>query len=98
MTNRHYPKDPLFPSPADENVPQYSAAAIEKELVSCARSVLIRDLHELMYELSYLEINYPMKDLYMSTSIFEVDSSKPVFWNLRSPGKSKVPYYFTIFI
>jgi hypothetical protein len=96
MKTRHYPKEPLFSSPADESIPQYLAAAIEKELVSCGRSVYMGDLHELMYELSYLRVNYPMKFFYLSTSIFEVDGSKPVIWNFRNPGNSKVPYYFRL--
>jgi hypothetical protein len=96
MKNRHYPKKPLFPSPVDESIPQYSAAAIEKELVSCGRSVYMGDLHELTYELSYLRVNYPMKGFYLSTSSFEVDGSKPVIWNFRNPGKSKVPHYFRL--
>jgi hypothetical protein len=36
--NRHYPKDPEFPSPGVETIPNYLDAAFENELVSCGRS------------------------------------------------------------
>jgi hypothetical protein len=94
--NRHYPKDPKFTPTESDAIPLYADAAVEKELVACERSVLMGNLREVRYELSYLKTYYPRKHFYISNDTFETKGSNPMVWNFRNGGKSKVPHYFKL--
>jgi hypothetical protein len=94
--NRHYPKNPNLQLPTYGKLPFYSSVAIEKELIACERSVLMGDTKELIYELSYLMVNYPKKGFYLSEDTFETGWSSPVVWSFSNGGMSRVPMYFQL--
>jgi hypothetical protein len=92
--NRHYPKDPKFSKSELAEIPVYTAAAIEKELVACGRSIFIGDGKAINAELAYLKTNYPRKHFYASNDTFESGWSTPIVWIFSDSGNSKVPFYF----
>jgi hypothetical protein len=96
--NRHCPRDPELPNKHERTLKFYMAAAVEKELVACNRSIFMGDANELKYELSYLTTNYPAKGFYMPDDTFENGGSSPVLWEFMRAGMSKVPLYFKLLI
>jgi hypothetical protein len=96
--NRHSPRDPEFLNNEKQLMELYSAAAIEKELVACNRSIFMGDSRELKYELSYLIANHPTKGFYMPEETFENGGSNPVLWGFINVGRSKVVRYFKLLI
>jgi hypothetical protein len=96
--NRHCPRDPEFGNKDEQTIKFYLAAAVEKELVACNRSILMGEANELKYELSYLIVNYPTKRFYMPEDTFENGGSSPVLWEFLEAGMSKVPHYFRLLI
>jgi hypothetical protein len=94
--NRHYPKDPQFSKQEIDKIPIYTAAAIEKELVACERSIFVGEYKDVITELSYLKTNYPRKHFYISNDTFEGGWSTPVVWIFRNSGSSKFPRYFQL--
>jgi hypothetical protein len=93
-SKRHYPNDPKFVMPGDQDIPLYLDAAIEKEIVDCKQSVFIGNKDDLRYELDYLRTYYPKAGLYLSNDTFEKGDLKPNLWVFDNAGKSAVPYYF----
>jgi hypothetical protein len=57
--HRHYPKPPNFPKSEESKVLRYMEAAVEKELVSCEKSIFVGDAKDVRTELGYLKENYP---------------------------------------
>jgi hypothetical protein len=96
--NRHCPRDPEFRNTDEQTIKLYLAAAVEKELVACNRSIFMGEAKELKYELSYLIANYPTKGFYTPEDTFENGGSSPVVWEFTKVGTSKVPLYFKLLI
>jgi hypothetical protein len=96
--NRHYPKDPKFSNSDLDKIPIYSAAAIEKELVACGRSIFVGERKETSSELFYLQTNYPRRHFYISNDTFEAGWSTPILWIFMNTGNSKVPQYFKLLL
>jgi hypothetical protein len=66
--HRHYPKPPNFPKSEESNVLRYMEAAVEKELVSCEKSIFIGDAKDVRTELRYLKENYPQIRFYVGNN------------------------------
>jgi hypothetical protein len=96
--NQHYPKNPKLQTQIIQMVRFYPAVAIEKELMACERSILMGDTEELLYELSYLKVNYPNKGFYLSKETFETGWSTPVIWSFSNAGMSRIPMYFQLLV
>jgi hypothetical protein len=96
--NQHYPKAPNLQTIRVEMVRFYPAVAIEKELITCEKSILMGDTEELHYELSYLKVNYPKKGFYLSKETFETGWSTPVIWSFSNVGMSRIPTYFQLLV
>jgi hypothetical protein len=91
--HRHYPKDPQFPSSKAGLIQHYRAAAVEKELTACGKSIFIADLKELGPELDYLQTNYPDRTFYRGNSTIEQGRRKKVFWNYSLGGNRVLAHY-----
>jgi hypothetical protein len=77
---RHYPRDPRFPRSKQGSIQHLMAAAVEKEIVDCGRSVFIAELNELRAELLYLQRNYPERTFYVGNGTIESGEMQKLLW------------------
>jgi hypothetical protein len=93
LKHRHYPRDPDFPNSKNGLIRHYMAAAVEKEIVACGKSIFIADLNELRAELLYLNRNYPDRLFYVGKGSIEDGSLRKVFWDYRFYGNPITAQY-----
>jgi hypothetical protein len=79
--HRHYPREPKFSNSKNVFIDQYMAAAVEKEIVACGRSIFIAESNELQAELRYLQRNYPERTFYVGNGTIEQGTRRKLFWN-----------------
>jgi hypothetical protein len=91
--HRHYPRDPQFPSSKEGLIQHFMAAAVEKEMVDCGRSVFISELTELRAELLYLKRNYPEKTFYAGIGTIESGGMQKMFWEYYPNGNPILAQY-----
>jgi hypothetical protein len=89
--HRHYPKEPKFPK--NVFIDHYRAAAVEKEIVGCGRSIFIAESNELQAELRYLQQNYPGKNFYLGNGTIEQGTRRKLYWNYRDFGNPVMAEY-----
>jgi hypothetical protein len=77
---RHYPRDPQFPRTKLGSIQHLRAAAVEKEIVDCGRSIFIAELNELRAELLYLKRNYPERTFYVGNGTIESGEMQKLLW------------------
>jgi hypothetical protein len=90
---RHYPKHPHFSDSGDGEIPRYMDSAIEKELITCDKSIFLADSNEIRTELHYLKRNYPEIKFYVSNDTMEQGVKRKKVWTFENPGTFLVPYY-----
>jgi hypothetical protein len=69
------------------------AAAVEKEIVDCGRSVFISELTELRAELLYLKRNYPERTFYAGIDTIESGGMQKSFWEYYPDGNPILAHY-----
>jgi hypothetical protein len=90
--HRHYPREPTFPS--SKNVfDQYMAAAVEKEIVACGKSIFIAESNELQAELRYLQRNYLERKFYVGNGTIEQGTRRKLYWNYQHYGNPVLAQY-----
>jgi hypothetical protein len=90
---RHYPRDPQFPVSKEGLIQYFMAAAVEKEIVDCGRSVFIAELNELRAELLYLKRKYPERAFYVGNGTIESGGMRKLFWQYRNYGNPILAQY-----
>jgi hypothetical protein len=83
---RHYPRDPQFRTSQNGLLQHFMAAAVEKEIVECGRSIFIAELTEIRPELLYLKRNYPETTFYIGNGTIESGSMRKLFWKYDISG------------
>jgi hypothetical protein len=83
---RHYPRDPQFPRSENGLLQHFMAAAVEKEIVECGRSIFIAELTEIRPELVYLKRNYPETTFYIGYGTIESGRMRKLFWKYDISG------------
>jgi len=91
LTNKYYPDTHNFKLPW--NYSNYPTGAVEEELVKCQKSVYAEQSNQL--EFKYMSESYRMKRFYYLEDRFASMKQKWSFFNLQ---KSKLPFYFNMFL
>jgi hypothetical protein len=95
---RPYPKNPEFKYSNNREIQHFMYAAIEKELISCEKSIFLADSNELRTELAYLKQNYPQIKFYVGNETMELGLKRKLVWNFENQGSSRVPYYLKLLL
>jgi hypothetical protein len=90
---RHYPRDPQFPRSKLGSIQHLRAAAVEKEIVDCGRSIFIAELNELIAELLYLKRNYPERTFYLGNGTIESGEMQKLLWPYYDHGTPILAQY-----
>jgi hypothetical protein len=90
---RHYPRDPQFPLSKQGSIQHLMAAAVEKEIVDCARSIFIAELNELRAELLYLKRNYPETTFYVGNGTIQSGEMQKLLWPYYDHGTPILAQY-----
>jgi hypothetical protein len=91
--HRHYPKDPQFPLSKQGSIQHLMAAAVEKEIVDCGRSIFIAELNELRAEVLYLKRNYPERTFYVGNGTIESGEMRKLLWEYYDYGTPILAQY-----
>jgi hypothetical protein len=81
--HRHYPRDRKFPSSKNSLIQHFMAAAVEKEIVACGRSIFIAKWKELQVEIRYLQQNYPQTTFYVGDGNIEQGRMQKLVWQYK---------------
>jgi hypothetical protein len=95
---RHYPRDPQFPISKQGSIQHFMAAAVEKEIVDCGRSIFIAELSELRAELLYLKRNYPERTFYVGNGTIESGKMQKLLWKYYGHGTPKLAQYLRLLL
>jgi len=87
----HYPPDHSYKRPWKPN--DYARGAVEEELVQCQKSVYLERSNQL--EFKYMSENYKQKRFYY---LKEGYSFKTYVWGFHNLQKSRLPFYFSLFL
>jgi hypothetical protein len=90
---RHYPRDPQFPRSKQGSIQHLMAAAVEKEIVDCGRSIFIAELNELRAELLYLKRNYPEITFYVGNGTIKSGETQKLLWLYYGHGNPILAQY-----
>jgi len=91
LSNKHYPAGHTKRPPWKSR--DYLTGTVEEELINCQKSVYMERSNQM--EFKYKSENYRKKRFYYLTEKFPSIPSKWGFYNLQ---KSKVPFYFSMFL
>jgi hypothetical protein len=89
--HRHYPREPKFPK--NVFIDHYRAAAVEKEIVGCGKSIFIAESNELQAELRYLQRNYPGRNFYIGNDTIEQGTRRKLYWDYNYFGNPVMAKY-----
>jgi hypothetical protein len=95
---RHYPIDPKFPIPNERLIKHFTAAAVEKEIVACGRSICLADLDELQAELRYLKQSYPETAFYVGNGTVENGWRRKLVWYYGYTGNPVLAQYLRLLL
>jgi hypothetical protein len=98
IKHRHYPSNPEFPNSKIGLIKHFMAAATEKEVVACGRSIFVAELNELQAELLYLQRNYPDRTFYVGNDTIEKGTQRKLVWEYTNNGDPKLAEYFRILL
>jgi hypothetical protein len=96
--HRHYPREPKFPKSKNFFINHYRAAAVEKEIVTCGRSIFIAESNELQAELRYLQRNYPGTHFYIGNGTIEQGTRRQLIWSYQYHGNPVIHPVNPVFI